>query len=341
MRVLITGATGFLGEHLARRLLADGAYVRVLARSPDKASPLVEQGAELAYGDITDGAALGRALEGVMVVYHLAGKLFFPGVPEAEYWHVHVHGTHTLLEACRRCPTLQRFVHCSTTGVLGVTGNQPADENTAFQPTNAYERSKLQAELLVRDAAREAVPAVIVRPGLVYGPGDLHLLGLFQAIQRKLFRPIGRSAVWLHPIYIADMTEAFARCGQSALTAGECLHVAGSEPATLTTLAATIARALGVAPPRGTIPLRVAHAAAAVSDLLPQTLRRKAPLTRSRLDFLTHSRVYQVTKARDLLGFVAATPLPEGVAHTVTWYRQEGYLPLVGSPRRLASAVEK
>src|SRR5262245_25080857 len=98
MRSLITGATGFLGEHLTRRLLADGACVRILVRVPEKAQPLVEAGAELVTGEITDGAALTRALEDISVVYHLAGKLLIPGVPEAEYRRIHVDGTRALLK---------------------------------------------------------------------------------------------------------------------------------------------------------------------------------------------------------------------------------------------------
>jgi nucleoside-diphosphate-sugar epimerase len=326
-RVLVTGATGFLGTHLVRRLLAEGTRVRVLVRSATKAGALRAQGAELAVGEITDGAALCAALDDVAVVFHLAGKLFMPSVPAAEYYKTHVEGTRTLLAVCRARPQLERVVHCSTTGVLGATGDHPADEAAPYRPTNAYEQTKAQAEVLVRAAAQEGVPVVIVRPGLVYGPGELHLLGFFRAIQRRQFRPIGRRAVWLHPIYIDDMTEALVRCGQYPRAVGDCFHIAGSEPVTIARLAATIATAVGVAPPRGTIPLAVARAVALAGDLLPARLQPLAPLTRSRLDFLTHSRVYSVAKARQVLDFAAAIDLPTGIERSVAWYRQHGYLP--------------
>lgn len=327
MRVLITGATGFLGASLTRRLLADQAPVRILARDATAARPLVDAGAELAPGSITDSAALRHALEGVTHVYHLAGKLFIPGTPASEYHATHVEGTRLLLERCQEMGTVERFVHCSTTGVLGVTGDQPADELAPYQPTNAYEATKMEAERLARAAIAEGFPAVIVRPGMVYGPGDIHLLGFFRTIERGLFRPIGRAPTWVHPIYIADMTEALTRCGHDPRAVGECFHIAGREPATLATLADTIARSLGVALPRGYIPLAAASALALAGDLLPASLRPSAPLTRSRLDFLTHSRRYVVTKAQRLLGFTAATELPEGITRTTAWYRQEGYLP--------------
>jgi len=326
MTVLVTGGSGFLGRCLVRRLLSDGVRVRILARTASKAELLQRQGAEVVVGEITDPRAVAAALDGVTVVYHLAGRLLVPGVPAAEYHRTHVEGTNVLLERARTAPDLQRFVHCSTTGVLGATGDRPADETAPLRPTNIYEATKAEAELAVRQASREGFPAVIARPGLVYGPGDLHLLAFFRSILRRRFRPIGRRAVWLHPIYIDDLTEALVRCGQHAIVPGECFHIAGSEPVSLAGLAAAIAAAGGTRVPLGHIPLPAARAVAAVGDRLPSALKRSAPLTRSRLDFLTHSRVYDVTKAKRLLDFAAATDLPTGAARSMAWYREHGYL---------------
>jgi nucleoside-diphosphate-sugar epimerase len=327
MTVLVTGATGFLGADLVPRLLSGDAGVRVLVRSEAKATSLKEKGAELVVGDITDRRAVAAAVDGASVVYHLAGRLFAPGVPASEYRRTHVEGTKLLLDCCRELPSLERFVHCSTTGVLGVTGDRPADETAPLRPTNAYEATKAEAELAVRDACRAGFPAVIARPGLVYGPGDLHLLPFFRTVLRRRFRPIGRRRVSLHPIYISDMTEALIRCGQDRAAVAECFHFAGREPVSLAELAAAIARAGGTRLPAGHIPIPAAQAVAAVGDRLPPNLRRTAPLTRSRLDFLTHSRVYDVSKARRLLGFAADTDLATGAARSMAWYREEGYLP--------------
>jgi nucleoside-diphosphate-sugar epimerase len=122
------------------------------------------------------------------------------------------------------------------------------------------------------------------------------------------------------------MTEAFIRCGRDPRAVGECFHIAGREPTTIAALAATIADALGVPRPCGTFPLPLARAAAAVGDALPPNLRQRAPLTRSRLDFLTHSRVYDVTKAREVVDFAASTDLTLGIQQTVAWYRRERFL---------------
>jgi dihydroflavonol-4-reductase len=327
MTTLVTGGTGFLGASLVPRLLATGERVRVLARSQEKARSLADAGAEVVVGNIADVAAVAEAVDGAEVVYHLAGRLLAPGVPVVDYRRTHVEGTQLLLERCRRSPALQRFVHVSTTGVLGATGVRPADESAPLRPTNVYEATKAEAELAVRRASRDWLPAVIVRPGLVYGPGDLHLLSFFRSVLQRRFRPIGRRTVWLHPIYVDDMVDGLLRCGELDAAVGECFHLAGRDPSRLEELASAIALAGGTSVPVGHIPLPAARAVAAACDRLPVRLKRSAPLTRSRLEFLTHSRVYDVSKARRLLDFDAGTDLPRGATLSMAWYRAQGYLP--------------
>lgn len=339
--VLITGGTGFLGTALARRLLAGGARVRVLARSAARAAELAALGAEIATGDITDHAAVRAAADGARTVYHLAGPLLVPGVPAAEYHRAHVLGTATVLDCCAGAPALDRLVHCSTTGVLGITGERPAAEDATFRPVTDYERAKAAAETEVRRRIEGGFPAVIARPGLVYGPGCSHLASFFQAINRGVFLPIGRRPAWLHPIYIDDMTEALVQCGRQPAALGECFHFAGAAPVTVAEMARSIARAEGARVLPGYLPLSVARAAARLGDLLPARARRRVPLTSSRLEFLTNSRVYDVRKARDLLGFVAATDLADGIAHAVAWYRVHGYLPAGHGETRTRSGEQK
>jgi nucleoside-diphosphate-sugar epimerase len=324
--VLVTGATGFLGKSLVGRLLSDGERVRVLVRSAPKAKPLAEHGAEIVVGDVTDEAAVATAVREVTAVYHLAGRLLAPGVPATEYRRTHVEGTKLLLARCQE-EDVERFVHCSTTGVLGTTGDRPVDEESRLRPTNVYEATKAEAELAVRDAWRDGFPAVVARPGLVYGPGDLHLLGFFRSVLRRQFRPIGRREVWLHPIYIDDLSEGLLRCGRATAAVGQCFHLAGQRPVPLAQLATAIAQAGGTSLPPGHIPLAAARAVATVAERLPGRLKRGAPLTRNRLDFLTHNRVYDTSKAQRMLEFTAGTDLPTGAARSVAWYRQQGYLP--------------
>ena len=260
-------------------------------------------------------------------MYHLAGPLLVPGVPAAEYHRVHVLGTATVLDCCAESPTLERLVHCSTTGVLGITGERPAVEDDPFRPTTDYERAKAAAETGVRGAIAVGLPAVIARPGLVYGPGDVHLASFFQAIARGVFLPIGRRAAWLHPIYIDDMTEALIQCGQRSSALGECFHFAGTTPVPISELARAIASAEGPGCCRGTYrsPWLVRQPGSATCFR-----RGRGSAPRSRQAGLSSSPTAGCTTSAGRGNGLASSPrtdLREGITRAVAWYRAHGYLP--------------
>ena len=325
--VLVTGATGFLGRPLVQRLRDSGVPTRALVRNEADASRLASAGVDVIVGDIGNDEAVAKAVEGVVVVFHLAGKLFAPGQsPQSTT------GSTSRNEADRRVlpnsaatAPVRALQH---DGSPRHHGSAPPPENAPLRPTNVYEETKAEAELAVLEACERGLPAVVARPGLVYGPGDLHLVGFFRAVVKRRFRPIGREPVWLHPIYIDDMTDVFLRCAAACPDAlGERFNLAGPEPVSLERLAGAIARAAGRTPAGGRIPMSAARALAAAGNALPSRLQHAAPLTKSRLDFLTHSRVYSVEKAARVLGFVAPTELSDGMTRSVTWYREHGYLP--------------
>jgi len=327
MRVLVTGATGFLGSALTTELLRRGEQVRVLARDERRARELSGEAVEIIPGEITDPASVGRAVQGIEVVYHLAGRLYHPSLPAELYYHTHVEGTRVLLACCRDQERLRRIVYCSTTGVYGVTGKTPAAEDAPCAPTNPYELTKLKGERLTLEVyERTGLQVCIARPGLVYGPGDLHLLGLFAAIKRGLFRVIAGGEAMLHPIYIDDLVTALLLCAQRPQAVGHCYNLAGERPVTIRALAAGIACALDRRQPAGSIPLWLANLAADLCALLPGLRGERAPLTRSRVAFLTRSRIYDTRRARIELGFQPSVGLNEGLRRTVLWYEKHGYV---------------
>ncbi len=327
MTIAITGATGFLGSALTRELVKCRQEVRILARDEQKARRQFGDAVTIVEGEITDRAQVERAIDGATTIYHLAGRLYHPSVPAELYYQTHVGGTRVLLEACRGQARLRCIVHVSTTGVHGVTGEKPADEQAPFAPTNPYEASKLEGELLALRAFREqGLPVSVVRPGLVYGPGDLHLLGFFWAIQKGLFRVIDGGKALLHPVYIDDMVSALLLCAGQARALGRSYSIAGERTVSVRELATAIARALGRELPRGSIPLWLAYLASDLFALLPGMRGERAPLTRSRVAFLTHSRVYDIRRARVELGYRPEITLEEGIRRTAVWYRKHHYL---------------
>ncbi len=327
MTVLVTGATGFLGSALVTELVRQRQPVRVLARDEQKARAQFGEAVSIIPGDITSARQAQQAVDGATVIYHLAGRLYHPSIPTELYRTTHVEGTRVLLAACKGQKQLRRIVHCSTTGVHGLTGKTAAAEDAPFAPTNPYEATKLEGELVALKAYKEeGLPISIVRPGLVYGPGDLHLLGFFSSINKGLFRVIDGGKALLHPIYIDDMTAAFLLCAQRPEAPGRVYTIAGERPVTIRELAGVIAHALGKELPPGNIPLWLANLAADIFHIVPGLQGERAPLTRSRVQFLTNSRFYDCSRAESELGFKAGMDLERGMQITAAWYHKHHYL---------------
>ena len=327
MTILVTGATGFLGDALVTELLKRQQEVRILARDEQKAREQFGTAVKIIPGDITHAAQVQQAVKGADTLYHLAGRLYHPATSAELYYQTHVEGTRILLRACRGQTQLRRFIHVSTTGVHGVTGATPADEDAPFAPTNPYEKTKLEGELLALKAYQEeGLPVCVVRPGLVYGPGDLHLLGFFRAIKKGLFRVIAGGKACLHPVYIDDMVSAFLLSAESAQAVGRTYNVAGNQIVTIRQLATGIASALDRDLPGGSIPLWLANLASDIFAITPGMQGEQAPLTRSRVKFLTHSRVYDTHRARSELGYSPGIELEEGLKMTAIWYKKHHLL---------------
>ena len=341
MSILVTGATGFLGSALVTELVKRKQAIRILARDTQKAYQQFGNTATIIQGEITDARQVQRAVDGVTCIYHLAGRLYHPSTLPEMYRHIHVEGTRILLAACQGQSQLQRIVHCSTTGVFGITGNTPASEDAPIAPTNPYEATKREGELLAFKAYQEqGLPICVVRPGLIYGPGDLHLLGFFAAIQKGLFRVINGGKALLHPIYIDDIIAALLLCAsslpqpcgresiktRSASFAEGPYNIAGEQPVTIRELATAIAHALDKELPGGSIPLWLANLAADIFAIVPGLQGERTPLTRSRIKFLTNSRMYDCSRAQTELGFCPTVGLDEGMRRAAKWYFEHGYL---------------
>jgi nucleoside-diphosphate-sugar epimerase len=298
----------------------------VLVRRADAAAPLAALGAEVVLGDLVDSEAVVRASAGVRGVFHLAGRLFAPGTIHHEYARVHVAGTVTLLRACLASNNLDFFLLCSTTGVHGPTGAVPAREDDAAHPQNAYEVTKAEAEVAATGIARRAgLPLTIARPGLVYGPGDGHLLGWFRAIRRGYYRVIGPGQNRLHPIFVDDLVRGLLLAADAATPDGRVYHLVGAEAVTMRQLSDAIGAAVGRPVPRTHLPAPLAYACGAAMEALPIP-RRVLPLSRSRVRFMLQNRAYDGSRARQELGFVPRVGLPEGLSKTVAWYRSQGVL---------------
>lgn len=323
--ILVTGATGFTGGHLARRLAAQGDNVRVLVRDAAKAESLAAAGIDVRVGQLTSLNDVVVAARGCDQIHHIAAVFRTAGHPDSYYRDVNIGGTTNVLEAGRRC-ACERVLHCSTGGVHGHIANPPASETYPFGPGDVYQRTKLEAELAVSAAAQRGQPVVIVRPGPIYGEGDLRFLKLYRAIARGTFVMIGSGMPKLHMVHIDDLVDGFLLCSTSDAALGQVFILAGPDAPTLNELVRYIARSLRVPEPKWRVPVWPVKLAGLLCESVCVPLRIDPPLHRRRVAFFTHHREFDCSKAARLLGYAPRVGAETGIERTADWYRAFGYL---------------
>ncbi len=278
--ILVTGGTGFVGRHLIRRLRAEGLTVRAAVREPGRADSLRETGAEVVRGDVSDPASLTAAAEGCDRVVHLVGI-----IQEGRgftFRSIHVEGTRHVLEAAGRAGVKQFFYQSA----LGARENG----------TSAYHRTKWEAEELVRAAG---IPFTILRPSLIYGPGDLFTVRLAEMIRLSPVLPvIGRGAARVQPIHIDDVTACIAKAVRGGSFLNRTFEIGGPDRLTYEEVTRAIADALGVKRPVVHLPMIVIRSVARIAEsVLP-----KPPVTTEQLIMLQEDNVCEMTDIRESFG---------------------------------------
>src|SRR5260221_5904452 len=225
-KAFVTGANGFVGSALTRRLLRDGIGVRALCRSAQKGQPLADEGAEVVQGDIQDAAITRRYAEGCDVVFHVAAV----GAGSALFqYSINVQGTRNVIQAAHEAGA-QRFVHVSTVAVYGYDVNGPVDESHPQHPSKLdfYMRTKAMGEHAVwRFAKRTGLPTVTVRPAFVYGPGSiLWSKALYDVCRRYPVPLIAGGFGNAHPIYIDDVVDLLVTAATHPAAPGNAFNVA-------------------------------------------------------------------------------------------------------------------
>jgi dihydroflavonol-4-reductase len=327
--VLVTGATGFTGGHLARRLRRLGHDVRALVRPGARGAELEAAGITVVEGDVRRRADVMRAARGVRGIYHLAAAFRVAGEPDDLYRDVNLRGTENVVEAARK-NGVERLIHCSTIGVHGDVKEIPSTESSPFNPGDIYQRTKLEGELVTRAAIDRGLPAVIVRPASIYGPGDLRFLKLFRAIQARRFLMFGSGKTLWHPVYIDDLVDGFLLCGEREEALGRTYILAGERHVTLSEWVAAIARAVGVPPPRGRLPYWPLAASATVCETVCRPLRIDPPLYRRRAAFFANDRAFRIDKAKRELDYRPEVAIEDGVQRTAIWHFEQEHLARVG-----------
>jgi len=326
-RSLVTGATGFIGGQLAKRLqIEEGVQVRALVRSLEKGRWLSDLGVELVEGDITDATSVRQAVQGCDLVYHAAAYVGEAGNEEA-VWDVNVVGTHNVVDAAVSAK-VQRFVHLSSCAVYGSLQQMDIDETTAIRKTGrVYHDSKVEAEEVVFTAyRRQDLPAVSARISQVYGPGSPQLtLRVLEAVNRKKVILIDGGQHYFKPVYIDNLIDALVLCAQVDEAVGEAINISDGAPVLWRDFFDTFGRMTGVES-FPSAPYHPAYVYAFFNELKAKVQGRTTSMNREVVKTFRSHNSFSNAKARKLLGWEPKVGFQQGMQETEKWLKEKGLL---------------
>lgn len=328
MKVLVTGATGFVGSHVVDALRASEHDVSFIARSTSNLRWLEGSGAVRVDGSLFDVGSLRAAVADVDIIIHVAGLTAAKN--EAEFRKGNRDATKNLLDAVRAYrPQLQRFVHISSGAVVGPSPSpeQAVDERSPLHPITAYGRTKKEAEDEVIAAGGD-IPFTIVRPPAVYGPRDSAILTFFQSVARGIAPIIGFDEKQVSLIHARDLARGIVLAASSPAAVGQTYFITSERFYTWPHIAAVTAAVMGrksVLKPR--LPHALVLGIAGIVGALGKLAGKPPVLDYEKgIDITRPYWVFSPEKARRELGFREQLTLEEGIRETVTWYRDRGWL---------------
>jgi nucleoside-diphosphate-sugar epimerase len=324
-KTLVTGATGFTGENLCRRLVQDGEQVVAFVRQSSRIDQLKSMGVECRQVDITDKNSVNSNFEEINIVYHIAAAYRTEHSDRDEFKLVNVEATRNLLDAATAAK-VERFIHCSTVGVQGEIKDPPADEDYRFNPGDHYQESKLEGELLACEYSKQGLPVSVVRPVGIYGPGDTRFLKLFRPINKGRFVMVGSGNVLYHMTYIDDLIQGFILAGRHPQAIGNVFTIAGRRYTTLRELVNIIADVLNKPHPRWRIPFFPVLLGSKICESVCKPLGINPPLYPRRVEFFSLDRAFSIEKAKRLLGYRPSVELKVGLSRTANWYQEQGLI---------------
>jgi nucleoside-diphosphate-sugar epimerase len=335
--ILVTGGNGFVGRHVVSALLDRGDRVRVLVLPDEDASSLEERGVAVYRGDLRRAETLFAPMHGVDGVLHLAAMMDV-WRPLEDYRAVNVTGTENVCRAALAAG-VRRFVHMSSSSVYGMARGRPVDERFPMAPfRDPYPITKAEADLAVqRMTSEDGLPAVIVRPDQIFGPGDhLHFCRMADRLRAGRGLIVGRGDNTLPFVYVSDAVQGLLLALDHKRALGQAYNITNDRPLTQKELLHAIARAVDARPPRLHVPYHALYAAGWAAERVATLTRgRQRPsITRLGVAFFGTDSRYAIDKSRRELGYAPRVALQDGVRLAANWYRERRR----ERPPRLAAA---
>lgn len=329
---LLTGASGFVGRHVARRLLENGYRLRVIVRQPAKFRDVFPAAAdtEIVPGDLLDPRTLAAGLAGATHVFHVAGLT--KTLDYRQFYEVNARAADMLYSAVReRGQPLSRIVHVSSLAAMGPSPTpDPPEEFTDPRPITHYGKSKLLGEQKAWEIARD-YPVTIIRPPAVFGPGDQDVLHFFKTVARGILPIVGSDDKRVSLAYVEDLAEGIVRAAESPNTAGKAYFLCYPDSYRWSELGRLTASLLGKKTRRIRIPGVVVFLVAALVEGVSVMSRRPIILNREKAREMK-CRYWVCSPAAAIrdFGFAPAGDISSALRKTLAWHRQNGDLPSAG-----------
>jgi nucleoside-diphosphate-sugar epimerase len=302
-----------------------------MVRQPAQAAELASLTDDVVVADLKDPATLAPAVEGINGVYHVAALFRLEGVPESEFWQINAEGVRHMMDAAIAAG-VRRFVHCSTNGVHSDIDDPPADESAPFKPGDIYQETKLEGEkIAMRYFSEGRIDGVVLRPTMIYGPGDARTLKLFRMIAKRRFFYVGSGRALTHWVDVRDVAQAFRLAMEAEHINAEAFLIGGRSYHELRENVREISSALDVPEPGLHIPAAPMMALAHVVERVCKPLRIEPPLFPRRVSFFLKNRAYDISKAKEMLGYEPAQDFRGEIEDIISAYQTTGDLPM-GKP---------
>lgn len=327
MKIAITGATGFLGKSLAEDLAKKGHELYLHARSEEKSKTIKEIASKLVICDICDEQGIKELVSDADIVIHTVSNFRSASGPPESYTEINLNGTINAFDRAKEAG-VKRFVHISTIGVLGDIKECPASETTEFNPGDNYQRTKLEAEQYCRKQAESnelEMKLIVIRPCSLYGPGDMRMLKMFRMLKKGTFLVVGACDANFHAVYIDDLIAGIELAIDDDSN-NEVFIMGGEKYISLKEYITIAAHAVGAKYPWIRIPFAPMYALSAVVEFACVPFGIEPPIFRRRVKFYRNNRAFDISKAKQKLGYAPRVSLEQGMKETVEWYKANGYL---------------